>query len=279
MKLINFRKIGTVLAIAVFGFISFTAGVDLTQNANSTASSSVLPIVKGGTGSNTASGATANILGNNFENYSGILPVEKGGIGVDGTTDNEKINAQYNLGLQSTYTYPGNSTDQFVRLNKTYYFMTSYNGNYRNMSFLVTGSSSHANLPVSFLIESNSRQTQDNHSRVSYTITSLSSNCFGPTVIPFYIVEYKPTGTGQNDTRQMELWMKSSSNSNAIKVTVQYLQNAFGNKTNGYNFAPMALNNLPYEEGYDIKEIAPKCAAYSPAYTPLPYPTPLTSTP
>jgi hypothetical protein len=61
MKLINFRKIGTVLAIAVFGFISFTAGVDLTQNANSTVSSSALPISKGGTGSNNAAGARANL--------------------------------------------------------------------------------------------------------------------------------------------------------------------------------------------------------------------------
>jgi hypothetical protein len=52
MKLINFRKIGTVLAVAVFGFISFTAGVDLTQNANSAGSSSVLPVLKGGTGNN-----------------------------------------------------------------------------------------------------------------------------------------------------------------------------------------------------------------------------------
>jgi hypothetical protein len=58
MKLINFRKIGTVLAIAAFGFISFTAGVNLTQNANSAGSSSVLPVVKGGTGQNSLANVT-----------------------------------------------------------------------------------------------------------------------------------------------------------------------------------------------------------------------------
>ncbi|MDR2799543.1 MAG: hypothetical protein LBB07_02895 [Bifidobacteriaceae bacterium] len=61
MKLINFRKIGTVLAVAVFGFISFTAGVDLTQNANSAGSASVLPILKGGTGANNAADARTNL--------------------------------------------------------------------------------------------------------------------------------------------------------------------------------------------------------------------------
>jgi hypothetical protein len=61
MKLINFRKIGTVLAVAVFGFISFTAGVDLTQNANSAGSSSALPVLKGGTGANNAASARTNL--------------------------------------------------------------------------------------------------------------------------------------------------------------------------------------------------------------------------
>ncbi|MDR2799017.1 MAG: hypothetical protein LBB07_00110 [Bifidobacteriaceae bacterium] len=63
MKLINFRKIGTVLAIAAFGFISFTAGVDLTQSANSAGSSSALPVSKGGTGATTFASGQA-LIGN-----------------------------------------------------------------------------------------------------------------------------------------------------------------------------------------------------------------------
>jgi hypothetical protein len=61
MKLINFRKIGTVLAVMIFGFISFTAGVDLTNKANSATSASVLPVNKGGTGANNAKGARTNL--------------------------------------------------------------------------------------------------------------------------------------------------------------------------------------------------------------------------
>jgi hypothetical protein len=61
MKLINFRKIGTVLAVLVFGVVSFTAGVDLTNKANSAGSASVLPINKGGTGGNTAALARTNL--------------------------------------------------------------------------------------------------------------------------------------------------------------------------------------------------------------------------
>ncbi|MDR2799189.1 MAG: hypothetical protein LBB07_01010 [Bifidobacteriaceae bacterium] len=45
----------------MFGFISITAGVDLTQNANSAGSSSVVPILTGGTGANNAAGARTNL--------------------------------------------------------------------------------------------------------------------------------------------------------------------------------------------------------------------------
>jgi hypothetical protein len=87
MKLISFRKIGTVLAITVFGFISFTAGVDLTQNANSAGSSSALPVNKGGTGQNNL----ANVMGVGSANKLATARTLSG-VAFDGTRD---INLPY----------------------------------------------------------------------------------------------------------------------------------------------------------------------------------------
>jgi hypothetical protein len=44
------QRVGIVLSVIILSVISFVSGVNITQNANSTSSSSILPISKGGTG-------------------------------------------------------------------------------------------------------------------------------------------------------------------------------------------------------------------------------------
>jgi hypothetical protein len=79
VKRVKLNKIGAVAAVIVLCCISFTAGVDLTQNANSAGSASVLPILKGGTGANNAAGARTNLgvsstseMNDTIENRIGI---------------------------------------------------------------------------------------------------------------------------------------------------------------------------------------------------------------
>ncbi|MDR2799459.1 MAG: hypothetical protein LBB07_02435 [Bifidobacteriaceae bacterium] len=63
VKQIKLNKIGTVAAVLILCCISFTAGVDLTQSANSAGSNSALPVGKGGTGANTFASGQA-LIGN-----------------------------------------------------------------------------------------------------------------------------------------------------------------------------------------------------------------------
>ncbi|MDR2799073.1 MAG: hypothetical protein LBB07_00395 [Bifidobacteriaceae bacterium] len=87
IKRIRLNSIGTVATVIVLCCISFTAGVDLTQNANSAGSSSALPVSKGGTGANNASGALTNlgaqeklVSGTNIKSLNGTSLLGKGDI-------------------------------------------------------------------------------------------------------------------------------------------------------------------------------------------------------
>ncbi|MDR2799537.1 MAG: hypothetical protein LBB07_02865, partial [Bifidobacteriaceae bacterium] len=192
MKLINFRKIGTVLSIAVFGFISFTAGVDLTQNANSVTSASVLPINKGGTGANNANGAAANILGTNFENYSGILPLAMGGLGVSVTPSNDAeeshITAQQNLGNPVTYQYAskaqGTATVYRKVANTSY---SEYGGDWADQVVLITGLTSFWVAPQSFILHVGHRNESSQPGQVY--LTGLSPKCVPNNNVGFALTE------------------------------------------------------------------------------------------
>jgi hypothetical protein len=94
----TFKKLGTIFCLFLFGVVTFISG-NLTQ-INAATSSTVLPIAKGGTGSNSASVAATNILGNNYANYSGVLPVAKGG-----TAATSASAARDNLGMLKSYKY------------------------------------------------------------------------------------------------------------------------------------------------------------------------------
>jgi hypothetical protein len=158
MKLINFKKIGTVLAIAVFGAVSFTAGVDLTNKANSATSASVLPIGKGGTGGNTATTAAANILGTNFANYAGILPLEKGGLGVNASPAAGKDTARDNLNIPWSYTYkPGGygSTTAYLKVASLITDRTEVD--FESLVVSITSSSDFGNTPIVFQLLLNGR--------------------------------------------------------------------------------------------------------------------------
>ncbi|MDR3116541.1 MAG: hypothetical protein LBT91_01690 [Bifidobacteriaceae bacterium] len=85
-----------------FLFVNFLIIISLFEFNNAWASqnTNILPIAKGGTNANTASGAATNILGTNFANYSGILPIAKGG--TDATAAK---NALLNLNQENPNNY------------------------------------------------------------------------------------------------------------------------------------------------------------------------------
>ncbi|MDR3128271.1 MAG: hypothetical protein LBT99_02970 [Bifidobacteriaceae bacterium] len=59
LGLLPFKKLGTIFCLFLFGIVAFVSG-NLSQ-VNAASSSTVLPIAKGGTGANSASGALDNL--------------------------------------------------------------------------------------------------------------------------------------------------------------------------------------------------------------------------
>jgi hypothetical protein len=91
------QKVGIVLSVAILSAISFISGVNINNQANSAGSSSVLPVSKGGTGSNNAGGARTNL-----EVYS---------------TAETDANLEKNIGWKSyTPNINANVTDFYVKL-------------------------------------------------------------------------------------------------------------------------------------------------------------------
>jgi hypothetical protein len=250
MKSINFRKIGTVLAIAVFGFISFTAGVDLTQNANSTASSSALPISKGGTGGKTAPIAAANILGTNFENYSGILPVANGGLGADISTVDGKLQAQSNLNVINSYSY----YDEVETRSNNYFRIASVvlrdssgnTGNADHQTVLAEGLTNHQFLPFAFLISVTGRGYVNGNWKP--IITSLNNLCIGNATsnkLTFYSYQHIVTS---NNYEYLDIYVlvPTTNGLSDIKVSLLGDGNALRQaKANRCIFYPNRIAALP----------------------------------
>ncbi|MDR3152629.1 MAG: hypothetical protein LBT85_04160 [Bifidobacteriaceae bacterium] len=122
------KKFGILGIVFLFGVSAFISGYNI--NSYAASSNAVLPIIRGGTNANTASEAAANILGGNFDNYEGVLPVEKGG-----TAGTDYITAQNNLNLMPSFSY----TD---RQPNTWYYRigqvrASASENWTNSSFTV----------------------------------------------------------------------------------------------------------------------------------------------
>ncbi|MDR3116769.1 MAG: hypothetical protein LBT91_02910, partial [Bifidobacteriaceae bacterium] len=89
MKFYKFKKLGILGTIFLLCTTCFLSGRISVANADG--SNAVLPVAKGGTGANSASEASTNILGTNFANYSdklpasqltGSVPIANGGTGA-----------------------------------------------------------------------------------------------------------------------------------------------------------------------------------------------------
>jgi hypothetical protein len=185
LKKFKLKKIGTVLTVLVFGVVSFTAGVDLTNKANSATSASVLPINKGGTGANNASGAATNILGTNFGNYSGVLPITKGGTGInivpspEASTIFAKTQAQRNLNnVQRTmyrFYYVANSAPKYIKLAQT--AAADAGNDNRDIVALITGLDSTVwGMPFTYMLSVGKRYGQGGGGAQA-NIVGLSLGC------------------------------------------------------------------------------------------------------
>jgi hypothetical protein len=121
----NIKKYGVLISTFLLTVLGFINGC-FTQVSAAT-NTTVLPIAKGGTGSNSASGAATNILGSNYANYSGILPVAKGGTGAGINDTKTLFQAQKNLGLPPTYIYVNHdiTKNQFYKFSEEYYGSSS----------------------------------------------------------------------------------------------------------------------------------------------------------
>ncbi|MDR3127835.1 MAG: hypothetical protein LBT99_00695 [Bifidobacteriaceae bacterium] len=146
----TFKKLGAILCLFLFGIVTFVSG-NLSQ-VNAASSSTVLPVAKGGTGSNSASGAATNILGDNYANYSGILPIAKGGTGA-----NSAIQAQRNLQIGESYQYPVDtqSSSMYVRAGAVK-IDTSSNGQATQVS-IVSGITAFGNYTETVMVEMSGR--------------------------------------------------------------------------------------------------------------------------
>ncbi|MDR3116539.1 MAG: hypothetical protein LBT91_01680 [Bifidobacteriaceae bacterium] len=112
MKTIKFKKFGIQGIIFFWAVLGFSSGWQIKGffEAYASTPTTILPISKGGTNSTTPGSASNNILGNNWENYSGVLPIAKGGTGT-----NFSPKSILNLGgtMSLTYTQPGSSETYF----------------------------------------------------------------------------------------------------------------------------------------------------------------------
>jgi hypothetical protein len=104
------RKFGTLFSIFLFGVVTFISG-NLSQ-VNAASSSTVLPIAKGGTGSNSAAGARTNlnaqetlVSGTNIKNISNVSLLNSGNINVytrsNATTMGSEQYTYFHIGYSS----------------------------------------------------------------------------------------------------------------------------------------------------------------------------------
>jgi hypothetical protein len=221
VKRIKLNKIGTVAAVFILCCISFTAGVDLTQNANSAGSSSVLPVAKGGTGGNTASIAATNILGTNYENYSGILPLAKGGLGVNATPAAGQETAQQNLGLPRRYRLPLKQDPGYMKIaeargNETYRDNTG-------QSILISGLARIGTVPFTAILSygSPTNVSTGNPWIAAKLVFFDNRPCDGG----YTDNDYQLRWIFNRETGLYEFWMKFATNWKYGSTTLTYLNN------------------------------------------------------
>ncbi|MDR3128044.1 MAG: hypothetical protein LBT99_01780 [Bifidobacteriaceae bacterium] len=153
----SFKKLGAILCLFLIGIVTFISG-NLAQVSAAT-SSTVLPVAKGGTGSNSASGAATNILGRDFTNYSGKLPasqltgsvpIANGGTGaINGAT------ARANLEVSQSYVYQQQHGDyiEYVRVAMTQ--IAGLASGYNTQTSIISGLDRSSNNPMTVILEVN----------------------------------------------------------------------------------------------------------------------------
>jgi hypothetical protein len=250
IKRIKLNKIGTVAAVLILCCISFTAGVDLTQNANSAGSASVLPVAKGGTGSNNAAEAASNILGTNFENYSGVLPLNRGGTQADSSTDAGKITAQRNQNNREVYRYGSRNasmTTVYEKVADVAYSASGFDAD--DQIVFISGVTSFWSAPTSYLL------TVGHRPYPSYTdqvyLVGLDPRCSKGSIMGF-----EEWGSGRR-----KIFMKHTAATQPIELT-------FMKKQGDRAFSPETLTTVPTENKRDL---VLNCYAMN---TPLATPTP-----
>jgi hypothetical protein len=228
MKFLKLKRLATSFNIFILVFLGFISG-SLTH-VNAADSGAVLPISRGGTGANSTSGASANILGENFTNYSGVLPVEKGGTGSNINDTKSLFQAQKNLGLPLSYIYLSE-----VISKPTYYkFSEEYYGrdNIKEFNALLQisggGKVSKSTKLFNFYL------TGRSHDNAFFKIFGLYPDCSASDNIAFYTKD-------ENDIYKFYYvteWWSSS-------VRITWLSYGYHNMYDTLQFTPAVLYEIP----------------------------------
>ncbi|MDR3128272.1 MAG: hypothetical protein LBT99_02975 [Bifidobacteriaceae bacterium] len=241
----NIKKYGVLISaflLAILGFINSC----FTQ-VNAASSSTVLPIAKGGTDSNSASGAATNILGTNFANYSGKLPASQltGSVPIaNGGTGGTNISqARANLKIPIIYKYLNHDNwgynPYFKVMNGNFETGVKYEEFYQIIE--VTGLGGVASQDQKkFTIYLWPRSTEP-----VFTIYQTMGSCAASTVIGFYI---------KND-KAFDLYLKAAMYTSS--TTIQWTE--YGSYINLDSFVPEILWNKP-SDAVDVS--GAKCATY-----------------
>ncbi|MDR3116532.1 MAG: hypothetical protein LBT91_01645 [Bifidobacteriaceae bacterium] len=247
MKFLKLKKLGVLGIISFFSVISFVSGYtntynndynnDHTYNSYAAGSSALLPISKGGTQANTASQASANILGTNFANYTGILPFTKGGTGANNTWL-----GQLNIGTIQKQTYVRNSSSKttYIKVASVNYQTDAAGAGFQMP--IIAGMTSYDIRPQMSIIQVSGRSLE-NH------LISLDPECKSGFNFPVYYVDRKNSADTiiSRDFYAKNLrWL--------AQTNVIFYENDPQNETK----TPFIQEKL-YELPEDAVEILPKC--------------------
>jgi hypothetical protein len=109
----TFKKLGIIFCLFLFGVVTFISG-NLAQ-VNAASSSTVLPVAKGGTGSNSASGARTNLnVQETLVSGTNIKSVFGQSLLGSGNLNSIAINTQNVLPGQIAFSSSGNSGDSTI---------------------------------------------------------------------------------------------------------------------------------------------------------------------
>ncbi|MDR3127888.1 MAG: hypothetical protein LBT99_00970 [Bifidobacteriaceae bacterium] len=243
MSIKKYGVLTSAFLLAILGFINSC----FTQ-VNAASSSTVLPIAKGGTGNNSASGAATNILGTNFANYSGKLPASQltGSVPIaNGGTGGTNISqAKTNLQIPRIYKYRSwdnwGNTPYFKVMHGNMGASVIYEDHYQIIEVTGLGGVSSTD-QKKFTIYLWPRSTKP-----VFIIYQTMGSCAASAVIGFYITN--------GDT--FNLYLKAAIYTSSTNI--QWTE--YGSYMNPDSFVPEILWNKP-SDAVDVS--GAKCATYN----------------